>query len=231
MTFVIDALLVVLFVFCVWLGWKRGFIKTISGLIALVVAILLASLLSGPIANAVYTDAVHPTVLSALEEHIGGEILPTAEEADAALNNLPAFVAGLLENGGITSGADVVDKLNTVAPGANIAQTVADTVVTPIVLPMLQMLISVVLFLIAYIIASLALRMLDLVAKLPVLKQLNRLLGVAAGAVTGALWVVFAARILFVLAWMGIAAWLTPEMLEGTWLASVANSLIPTFNV
>lgn len=231
MAFVIDALLVILFALCVWLGVKRGFIKTVSGLIALVVAVLLASLLSGPIAQAVYTDAVYPTVLTTLEEYVTGEVVPTVEEADAALDNLPGFVAALLRSAGIDSGADVVAKIEVVAPGDTAARTVADVVVTPIVLPLLQMLISVVLFLLAYVAARIVLRVLDLVAKLPVLKQLNTLLGFAAGALTGALWVIFVARILFVLAWLGVAAWLTPEVLENTWLASFANGLIPTFEV
>ena len=231
MTLLLDAVLVVLFVLCVWLGFKRGFIKTVSGLIALVVAVLLASVLSGPIAQAVYTDMVYPSVVTTLEEHVTGELIPSAAEVDAALAELPDFVTALLKSGGLEDGAAVVAKIESVAPGSSAAHSVADVVITPIVLPLLQMLISVLLFLLAYVVASILLRVLDVVAKLPLLKQLNHLLGLAAGALTGALWVVFVARILFVLAWLGVAAWLTPEVLEGTWLASFANGLIPTFEV
>lgn len=231
MTFVIDAILVILFVLCVWLGFKRGFIKTFSGLIALVVAILLASILSGPVAEAVYTDMVYPPVLSTLEQHVTGEMIPTAAEVDTALENLPDFVAALLKSGGMENGAAVVAKIEAIAPGSTAARTVADVVITPIVLPLLQMLISVILFLLAYVVASILLRALDVVAKLPLLKQLNHLLGLAAGTLTGALWVIFLARLLFVLAWLGVAAWLSPDVLEGTWLASFANGLIPTFEV
>ena len=141
------------------------------------------------------------------------------------------FVATLLKSGGMENGAAVVAKIEAIAPGSTAARTVADVVITPIVLPLLQMLISVILFLLAYVVASILLRVLDVVAKLPLLKQLNHLLGLAAGALTGALWVVFLARLLFVLAWLGVAAWLSPEVLEGTWLASFANGLIPTFEV
>ena len=229
MAYLLDILLVALFALCVWLGWRRGFIKTVSGLIALVVAVLVASVLSGPIANAVYSTAVEPVVLTTLEEQFTTEALPAATEIDTALEKLPAFVTGLLKAGEMDSGAAILEKVNAVAAGETVARAITDRVITPIVLPLLQMLCSVILFIVAYLLAAIVLRLLDVVAKLPLLKQLNNLLGVVAGALTGAVWVVFVSRILFTLAWLGWLAWLTPTVLEQTWLTAFANSLIPTF--
>lgn len=229
MAYLLDILLVALFVLCVWIGWRRGFIKTVSGLIALVVALVVASILSGPIANAVYGTAVEPVVMTTLEEQFATEALPTAAQMDAALEKLPAFVIGLLKAGEMDSGAAILEKVNAVAAGETVAQAITDRVITPIVLPLMQMLCSVILFIVAYLLTAIVLRLLDVVAKLPLLKQLNNLLGVVAGAVTGAVWVVFVARILFTLAWLGWLAWLTPAVLEQTWLTAFANSLIPTF--
>ena len=228
MSYLLDAVLIVLFALCVWIGWKRGFIKTISGLIALAVAVIVASTFSTPIANAVYTGTVEPAVLSTLEEKINSEVLPTAEQLDAAIDEMPSLVATLLEVGDMGSGAAILEQVDAVESGKSAASTITDCVVTPIVLPLMQMLCSVVLFAAAYLIASILLRVLDLVAKLPVLKQLNSVLGVVAGALTGAAWVIFAARILFTLAWLGVAERLTPEVLEQTWVVTFANSLIPT---
>ena len=228
MSYLLDAVLIVLFALCVWIGWKRGFIKTVSGLIALAVAVIVASTFSTPIANAVYTGTVEPAVLSTLEEKINSEVLPTAEQLDAAIDEMPSLVATLLEVGDMGSGAAILEQVDAVESGKSAASTITDCVVTPIVLPLMQMLCSVVLFAAAYLIASILLRVLDLVAKLPVLKQLNSVLGVVAGALTGAAWVIFAARILFTLAWLGVAERLTPEVLEQTWVVTFANSLIPT---
>ena len=231
MTYVFDGLLLILFALCVWLGWKRGFIKTVSGLIALVVAVLVASTFSAPIATAVYDGSVEPAVVTALEEHISDEVLPDEAELDTAIEKLPSFVTMLLKAGEMDSGAAILAKVDGVDAGKNAARTITDHVITPIVLPLMQMLCSVLLFLLAYIVVSLVLRVLDLVAKLPVLKQINNALGLLAGAVTGALWVIFAARILFTLAWLGVAEWLSPAVLEQTWLVSFANGLIPTIEV
>ena len=231
MSYLLDALLVILFAVCVWLGWKRGFIKTVSGLIALFAAVIVASTFSAPIAHGVYANSVEPAVMTTLEEHISNEVLPSEEDLDAAIEKMPALVVTLLETGGMGSGAAILERVETVDAGKSAARTITDHVVTPIVLPLLQMLCSVLLFLATYLIASILLRVLDLVAKLPLLKQLNSVLGLAAGALTGAVWAIFAARILFTLAWLGVAQWLSPEVLEQTWLLSFANSLIPTIEV
>ena len=65
MAYVLDALLIVLFALCVYLGWRRGLIKTASGLIALAAAVAVSVLLSGPVAELVYDKAVEPAVVSA----------------------------------------------------------------------------------------------------------------------------------------------------------------------
>lgn len=231
MSYLLDTLLVILFAVCVWLGWKRGFIKTVSGLIALFAAVIVASTFSAPIAHGVYANSVEPAVMATLEEHISNEVLPSEEDLDAAIAKMPALVVTLLETGDMGSGAAILERVETVDAGKSAARTITDHVVTPLVLPLLQMLCSVLLFLLTYLIASILLRVLDLVAKLPLLKQLNSVLGLAAGALTGAVWAIFAARILFTLAWLGVAQWLSPEVLEQTWLLSFANGLIPTIEV
>lgn len=231
MSYLLDALLVILFAICIWIGWNRGFIKTVSGLIALVLAVIVASTFSAPIAEGVYVNSVEPAVMTTLEEHISSEVLPSEEDLDAAIEKMPGLVVTLLETGDMGSGAAILAHVEDVDAGKSAARTITDRVVTPIVLPLMQMLCSVLLFLVTYLIASIVLRVLDLVAKLPVLKQLNSVLGVVAGALTGAVWVIFVARILFTLAWLGMAEWLSPEVLEQTWLVSFANGLIPTIEV
>ena len=113
MTYVLDGLMVALFALCVWAGWKRGFVRTVSGLIALVAAVLVVAVLSGPIAKAVYTNAVEPKVTAALEQQIEGDVLPSEEKLDAALEKLPELVTTLLESQKMDSGAAILDKVDT----------------------------------------------------------------------------------------------------------------------
>ena len=92
MAYVLDALLIVLFALCVYLGWRRGLIKTASGLIALAAAVAVSVLLSGPVAELVYDKAVEPAVVSALEEQIQDNTVPVAQQVDNALEQMPGFI-------------------------------------------------------------------------------------------------------------------------------------------
>lgn len=227
MAYLFDLLLVALFALCVYVGWRRGFIKTVSGLIALALAVLVSAALSGPIADWAYTSMLEPNISSTLEAQLPAEVLPEAAEIDVALEKLPPFVTDLLAAGEAIDGEVVLSKLGAVANGENIATAITEKVIAPIVLPLLEMLCSVLLFIAVYVIALFVLRLLNVVAKLPVLKQLNGLLGMVAGVITGAVWVLFVARILYVVAGLGWVDWLTPAVLGQTLLVSLVNGLIP----
>ena len=227
MTYVLDGLMVALFALCVWAGWKRGFVRTVSGLIALVAAMLVVAVLSGPIAKAVYTNAVEPKVTAALEQQIEGDVLPSEEKLDAALEKLPEFVTTLLASQKMDSGAAILDKVDTLKAGESAAEGITRQVITPLALPLMKLLFSVLLFLVAYIVASIVLRVLDVVAKLPLIKQMNNFLGLLAGVATGALWVLFAVRVLCALAVLGVAPWLTPALLEDTALIAPISEFLP----
>ena len=154
MSALLDGLMILLFSLCVISGWRRGFVKMLSGVIALVAATLLSSLLCGPIAAL---------------------LLPRSALA----------------------------------------------------VPVLEMLCSMMLFSVIYGLASFLLRPLNLVAKLPVLKQCNSILGLAVGVVSGVLWVLFAISVVYTLAWLNCVPALTPSALEGTWLISWLSGLLP----
>ena len=112
MNYVFDGLLVVLVALCVWAGWRRGFVRTVSGLLALIAAVLVAAVFSGPIAKAVYESAVEPKVTAALAEQIEGDVLPSEEQLDTALESLPPFVTALLESKELDSGEAILAKVD-----------------------------------------------------------------------------------------------------------------------
>ena len=114
---------------------------------------------------------------------------------------------------------------NTLSPAA--AVLAADYFALPPT--QLHSLCSMVLFLLVYVAVQCLLRWLDIVAKLPLIKQLNRLLGLVAGALSGALWALFAIGVVTAVAWLGWIPTLTPTVLEETqvfaWLNTLTASL------
>lgn len=200
MAYLLDGVLILLFVLAIWLGHKRGFIKTVTGVVAFIAAVAVASLLSGPVAQFVYDNTVEPTVVETIDSYTAAATGSLESGVDEALSSLPGFVTNLLANGGIASGADVLAKVGNTADAAALGQNIADNVVEPLVIPLLKMIATLILFILAYILASLLLRVLNVVAKLPLLKQVNKSLGTVAGVLSGALWVLFAVSVLQVVA-------------------------------
>lgn len=226
MAYVLDALLIVLFALCVYLGWRRGLIKTASGLIALAAAVAVSVLLSGPVAELVYDKAVEPAVVSALEEQIQDNTVPVAQQVDNALEQMPGFITALLAGRGLDSGEAILDGLRVEEMGASVAEGIAQQVVAPLVCPLLEGLCAILLFILVYMAALLLLRVLDLVARIPFIKQLNRGLGLVAGVCSGALWVIFAVGVITTLTYLCWIPALTPEVLEGTLLISRLRDLL-----
>ena len=226
MAYVLDGLLIVLFALCVYLGWRRGLIKTASGLIALAAAVAVSVLLSGPVAELVYDKAVEPAVVSALEEQIQDNTVPVAQQVDNALEQMPGFITALLAGRGLDSGEAILDGLRVEEMGASVAEGIAQQVVAPLVCPLLEGLCAILLFILVYMAALLLLRVLDLVARIPFIKQLNRGLGLVVGVCSGALWVIFAVGVITTLTYLCWIPALTPEVLEGTLLISRLRDLL-----
>jgi len=217
--YLLDGAILVLFLVMVVIGSRRGFIKTIAGVAAFVVALVLASMLGGPVSDFVYEHSVEPAVIKAIDAQVG-EGSAAAEKLDMALVDMPGFVTNILHNAQIESGADILEKLTATEEGESVAQSVSRQVVTPIVMPLLKMLCSLLLFLVASVLVSILLKALNVVAKLPLLKQLNKSLGALAGALLGMLWVFFAVSVLQVLASLGVTDLISAELLRSTTLVN-----------
>ena len=224
MAYLLDGFLIVLFALTVLSGIKRGFIKTISGVLTFVLALVLSALLAAPAASLTYDLLVEPKVLSSFGEEVEAEGL-TAAQVDDALSQMPSFVTDLLSQNGITTGEQVLDKVD--EDSASPAQNIADQVVAPTAKAVLQPICSLVLFIVLQFLLGWLLRALNLLAKIPLVKQANKALGVVAGVVQGLLWVFFAVSVMDALAASGLLSFLTPQVMESTYLASWLTTFNP----
>ena len=226
MAYVLDGILVVLFVLLVWLGHRRGFIKTVAGVAAFVVALMLSSMLAAPVSGFVYDTFVEPPLQQTLVAQIG-EGSPAAETLDGVLEQMPAFVTNRLEANGLNSGAAILSHIGNDAAEGTVDQRILNQVVEPVVLPLLKSVCMLLLFIILLLVLTVLLKMLDVIAKLPLLKQLNKLLGVVAGVAQGLLWVFFAVSVLQLVANLGWIDVLTPALLEETILLRRIHDVNP----
>ncbi len=228
MAFVLDVLALLVIAFCIWRGWRRGFIKALSRLVSFVLALVIALLLSGPVSELVYDTAIAPGLRDALVEHMSDEALTSVEaQVDTAMGSIPDFLRNLLKNQGITNGADVLNKLEgNPETVEGLAWQIESTVIAPVVLALLRALVFFLLFLLASLLTSLLMRVLDRLFDLPLLRRINSTLGFIPGAINGLLWALALASVVQVLAATGTAdSLLNPAVLADTsviaWLAGI----------
>ena len=203
MKYLLDAVVILIFLLCVFIGRKRGFIKTVAGIVAFLAALAVSMLLSGPVAGLVYDKAVEPSIVETVDTKLEETKGTAIEQLDNAYQSLPNMVKNLLAQAGVTDVNGLSDRLPT--DGAETIGHSVNAVVEPLLLPLIKALCSLVLFFIAYIAASIVLRVLNIIAKLPLLKQLNKTLGLVGGIVSGALWALLAVTVIQVIAATGSA--------------------------
>ncbi len=198
MKYLLDAVVILIFLLSILIGHKRGFIKTVAGIVALVAALAVSALLCGPVSEFVYGGTIEPAIAAAVDEQVEQAQGNAIEQLDNVYQSLPPVVHNLLAQAGIEGVDDLAQNMPS---GTNtpIFESV-NAVIRPVLLPLLRAICSLLLFLIVYIVASILLRVLNLVAKLPILKQLNKSLGLIGGAVSGVLWVLVAVTVMQVIA-------------------------------
>ncbi len=189
MGIVLDIMIIAIMVLCVVYGAKKGFFRSLmflaTGLCALLIAYTFTPMLS------------HYINESYIVEPIAGGIettfLSIAENADSAseydkelLLNNSQFVS-LMENAGFT-GQEIEDKINVNDLGdreaiARLARTVAE----PIAKTVSDSLAFIIIFIIALIVLRIITAIIGAVMKLPVLKELDAVMGWVFGIVSALL--------------------------------------------
>lgn len=167
------------------MGWLRGFIKSIFGLLSTLLAAILAS---------VGANMLAPVLSERLTE-VGMKqvFLSLIPQLDGAGNGVQALGQALQEQGLpaalvqiITDSASAVLQ-NSAATGEELRQTIAQSMAQQISLGLTRMVLFSVLFFVALVLLHVLLLVLDTVFRLPVLNLANRVAGLIFGLVQGVL--------------------------------------------
>ncbi len=185
MSWILDIASVVVVGIFLTLGIHRGFIKTAIHLIGLVLALCVAGLASMPLAEWIYDSFLAEPLRAAVAEHAAeatvAAMQTVQEQITRVIELLPSVVKSAFELSGMTvtqSGAPLAAE--------PLTQVVMDSVVRPMCLSMLQATLFLVLFLLLFVIIVLIGKGINKVfTTLPIIRQINSLLGGVLGAVEG----------------------------------------------
>lgn len=213
MAFIVDIIIIVLLVFSVFMGYKKGLVKTLFGCFSLIAAIVLASVFGAPVGNAVKDSVFFDGVEQSVTNEISTNVNDLQEKPDALQAQ---YVGANYEDDKISQGEKMVEDFADSALGrtvfrlgvdeeqikkdfANAIDGVGDKVkgssdvkgvlVSVIAGPVLDCIASalgtVIVFIVSLILLKILCYFLDKVFKLPILNTVNKYGGLCAGVVSG----------------------------------------------
>ena len=184
MNFIIDLLLLAIPVLCILEGKRRGFIKTFFGFFGSIIAFFLTSLFAGPLGSFISSAFFYPFLRQRFLTALSQEIGQSAAVIDFAA--LPENCHKLLARFGTDADA-IADHVASASQTAG--EAAADAASQFVALPLADAasyaLAFFLLFVIFSVVVRIAVHLLDLVSKLPILNFSNRFLGLLAGALQG----------------------------------------------
>ena len=194
MNWILIAVIVIIAVLG-WLGLKKGLIKMVFSLVSTIAALLIAMLFSPVVSGMMKSNEA---IVGFFDEKIGAIVDFSPEEAkeeteskqESLIESLPlpeTFKDTLLKNNTAESYISMQ------------AQNFEDYVCRQITNVIINAIAFVITLVLAIIALALLCKTLDLIAKLPVLRQINAIAGLAAGIAEGLLlvWVLFAILTMF----------------------------------
>lgn len=224
----IDVVIAVVLILFAAAGWKNGLIRSLVGLAAMVLAVVLSTQLARAAAPKIVDRYLRPATYAAIEER--AEELSREAGASSSIEELRRNLYQILDaipSGFIRERAQ--DALDDALPlgepigGAflmpleELGKDMADTVLDTLVQDVLRSILCAALFVVLNGLFRLIARVLRIVEKIPGVRQLNELGGALAGLGKGLILVCLA---VWVLRQTGV---LTPEMAAG----SIALGLLP----
>lgn len=166
------------------LGWKQGFVRTLAGLLIVVVSLVGAAMLAGTFAQPV-SRVIAPYIQKAAEEHVKEALSAQTGGEDLAL--LSGSADELLQMLGVDADARAELAERAEETIAETGESVAAAVVESLTQSIVYVLVFVVGFLLLLAVLHIIFAAMDLVAKLPVLSAANALGGAVLGFFKGGL--------------------------------------------
>lgn len=185
MKFILDIILIVIFLICIFAGYKKGFVKSLMDLASNIIALIAARILSVSFAPQVYSNYFEKGIAEKLGERVSELGSSASAQVQSALDSVPKL-SGFLSVAGIDESQvtqNVSDSINN--GGADIVEALMTNLVSPLATFVIRILIFVAAFAVCVLVLKLLTKILDSVLKLPLLKEANKAFGFLFGAVKG----------------------------------------------
>lgn len=207
---VADIIIIAVFALLFFIDFKRGIAITILNVAGVALTGFLAYHISNFLASWVYTAFVQQTLTTNLQQMIDTQGINSA--IANSFSALPNWVMGMLGFFLSIFGLDLsvyTNDFQVPNSAAAAVSTSVENLIQPVITGMFRLVIGAVLSIIIFIIIKILVKKLAIVFKIPVVKQINKLLGGVLGLAEAAILVFFAVNI-----FSGVLEFSNPEMLN-----------------
>ena len=207
---VADIIIIAVFALLFFIDFKRGIAITILNVAGVALTGFLAYHISNFLASWVYTAFVQQTLITNLQQMIDTQGINSA--IANSFSALPNWVMGMLGFFLSIFGLDssvYTNDFQVPNPAAAAVSTSVENLIQPVITGMFRLVIGVVISIIIFIIIKILVKKLARVFKIPVVKQINKLLGGVLGLAEAAILVFFAVNF-----FSGVLEFSNPEMLN-----------------
>lgn len=164
MGIILDVVLLLLLALCIFIGYKRGLVKVVFGLVAIIGALVITVILYRPITNLIINNTqIDENIASAIEEKLTPKEEEKSEESDKFLDKYISDTKNNIETGIVKSTSQII-AVNVVSIS-----------------------VSLILYIVVRIALTIVGMVTDVFAKLPIIKQFNKAGGTIYGTLEGIL--------------------------------------------
>lgn len=211
-----DIIIVAVIVLFTIIGVKRGLAKTLLNLAGLVVTAISAYYLSSFLSQLIYDSFLKQTIVTNIQQiieqnGIGYAISNCLEAVPQWINGILSFIIGIF-------GMSLSEYQNQLALSSDFSSSTSqavENVLAPVVTSVFGMILLVVLFIIILIIVKKLVKLIAKVFNIPVIKQINQLLGGIFGLAEGLLIIFIAVNIFAIVAGFSNPDLLNSELFSG----------------
>lgn len=214
---VADIIILAIIILFAVVGVVRGFARTLANFVGIAVAAVVSYYISDFLSQFVYDTFIKETVITNLQQTIqqSGFDYAVANSFEA----VPEWIMGIISTIVGLFGATAEDFQSSIAIPENLTTTAAQTIertIEPVITTIFSSLLMFVLFIILLIIVKKLIKIIVKVFDMPVIKQINQLLGGLFGIAEGCVLVFVAVNIFFAVIQTAGSPMLENEMLSGT---------------
>ncbi len=231
MTYIVDIIIIAVFLITVLVSYKKGFFRSLFDLIGTLVSILAARIVSSSFAPQGFDMFIEEPAKATLTNTLG--TIGTTDygaQVESAINSIPDSFSGVMNLIGIDKQA-ILEKVSSseLAQG-NLVDNIMENIITPVGTAVIQFVLFVILAVVFTIGLKIVVKLFDfIIKKLPVVKSLNKGLGIVIGVLRGLLTAIIVSMLIgTVVSFIGNEAVI--ETVNNSVIVSVVQNLMSSFS-